>query len=153
MMDDADEALDEISNPTVTYVVFDAATGQILQTKNGSLRTYGVGRRAGTDRLIIPEGVLDAGYDQTHYVDIAERAMLERPVISVLSTELTADGIDELSFAVPAETAVRVEGVDYGVVDDGAFVFAATMPAAYAIELLPPFPCCPLSVVVTANAP
>jgi len=63
-----------------------------------------------------------------------------------------ADGVDEVSFSIPANTVVNHEGKTYFSSADELFVFKSSILGEWEFEILPPFPYIQNDIKVTAIA-
>lgn len=134
---------------SVTYSFYDRdAGGQIV-----SVRTFDDSEGAPDISAFTPEnGAAWEGRTDLRRQYFADDVLTERPALACLPDYvIAANGLDTVSFALPAGTAVYFDGTRMTSETDEDFEFVTEFPGSYQFLLFPPFPWISAKISVVAK--
>lgn len=132
----------------VRYLKYRTDTGEIIATGTCSNEEHCFLQMEDAENEHI---LLDVSADDaTQWID-AQGDLADRPLLAVPETaSIAADGIAEVSGALPPGTLVRFNGATattYG----SDFGFTTDMPGTYVFDFEPPFPYIPRTLTIEAT--
>ncbi|SOC47636.1 hypothetical protein SAMN05892877_1322 [Rhizobium subbaraonis] len=133
---------------TIRFVKYRTDTGEILCTGNCAKEEHAYLQMEDPENEHI---LLDvAADDATQWVN-DEGDIVARPTLDVPETaSIIADGISEVTGALPAGTVVRFNGA-VATTDGSDFGFTTDMPGTYVFDFQPPFPYIPRTLTIEST--